>query len=70
MSEILKALDTAIVPFLVKYFNKLFSSGLNPTEWTKAIIVPLYKTGDINNVDKHRGNIFTYIVSRRFTILA
>ena len=43
MSEILKALDTAIVPFLVKYFNKLFSSGLYPTEWTKAIIVPLHK---------------------------
>ena len=28
MSEILKASDTAIVPFLVKYFHKLFSSGL------------------------------------------
>ena len=43
MSEILKALDTAIVPFLVKCFNKLFSSGLYPTEWTKAIIVPLHE---------------------------
>ena len=30
MSEILKALDTAIVPFLVKYFT-LFSFGLYPT---------------------------------------
>ena len=55
MSEILKALDTAIVPFLVKYFHKLFSSGLYPTEWTKAIIVSLYKKGDINNVDNYRG---------------
>ena len=38
MGEILKALDTSLVPFLVKYFNKLFSSGLYPTEWTKAMI--------------------------------
>ena len=75
MSEILKALDTASVPFLVKYFNKLFSSGLYPTEWTKAIIVPLHKKGDINNVDTYRGifllnvlsKIFTYIVNRRRT---
>ena len=75
MSEILKALDTAIVPFLVKYFNKLFSSGLNPTEWTKAIIAPLHKKGDINNVDNNRGisllnvlsKIFTYIVNKRLT---
>ena len=78
MSEILAALDTAVVPFLVKYFNKLFSSGLNPTEWTKAIIVPLHKKGDINNVDNYRGisllnvlsKIFTYIVNRRLTTLA
>ena len=76
MSEILKALDTAIVPFLVKYFNELFSSG--PTEWTKAIIVPLHKKGDINNVDNNRGisllnvlsKIFTYIVNRRLTTWA
>ena len=78
MSEILKALDTAIVPFLVKYFNKLFSSGLHPTEWTKAIIVPLHKKGGINNVDNYRGiyllnvlsKIFTYIVNRRLTTWA
>ena len=78
MSEILKALDTAIVPFLVKYFNKLFSSGPYPTEWTKAIRVSLYKKGDINNVDNYRGisllnvlsKIFTYIVNRRLTTWA
>ena len=78
MSEILKALDTAIVPFLVKYFNKLVSSGLYPTEWAKAIIVSLYKKGDINNVDNYRGisllnvlsKTFTYIVNRRLTTWA
>ena len=78
MSEILKALDTAIVPSLFTYFNELFSFCLYPTEWTKAIIVSLYKKGDINNVDNYRGisllnvlsKIFTYIVNRRLTTWA
>ena len=78
MSEILKALDTAIVPFLVKYFNKLFSSSLYPTKRTKVITVPLHTTGAINNVDNYRGislinvlsKIFTYIVNRRLTTWA
>ena len=77
MSEILKALDTAIVPLLVKYF-KLFSFGLYPTEWTRAIIVPLHMIGDIDNVDNYRGvsllnvlsKICTYIVNRRLTTWA
>ena len=75
MGEILKALDTSLLPFLMKYFNKLFSFGLYPTEWTKAIIVPLHKKADINKVDNYKGislpnvlsKVFTYIVNRRLT---
>ena len=74
-NETLKALDTAITPFLVKYVNKLFSSGSSPIEWTKAIIVPLHKKGDISDVDNYRGislpnvpsKVFTHIVNRRLT---
>ena len=51
INEILKALDTAITPFLVKYVIKLFSSGSYTIEWTNSIIVPLHKKGDINDVD-------------------
>ena len=79
INEILKALDTAITPFLVKYFNKLFSSGSYTIEWTKDIIVPLHKKGVINDVDNYRGisllnvlskvlsKVFTHIVNRRLT---
>ena len=78
MSEILKALDTAIVPSLFTYFNELFSFCLYPTEWTKTMIVPLHKKVDINNVDNYRGisllnvlsKIFTNIVNRRLTTWA
>ena len=51
MTEIVKALDTAITPCLVNYFHKLFSSGSYPTDWTNSTIVPLHKKGDINDVD-------------------
>ena len=51
MTEIVKALDTAITPCLVNYFHKLFSSGSYPIDWTNSKIVPLHKKGDINDVD-------------------
>ena len=46
IGEILKPAEESIVPFLVKYFNKLFKEGSFPVEWTKGIIVPLHKKGD------------------------
>ena len=55
ISEILKAAEDSLVPFLVKYFNKLFKERSFPTEWTKAIIVPLHKKGDPNYTDSYRG---------------
>ena len=55
IGEILKAAEESIVPFLVKYFNKLFKEGSFPIEWTKAIIVPLRKKGDPNDMDNYRG---------------
>ena len=43
IGEIVKVAEESIVPFFVKYFNKLFKEGSFPTEWTKAIVVPLHK---------------------------
>ena len=59
----------------MNYFNKLFSSGSYTIEWTKAIIVPLHKKFDINDVDNYRGisllnvlsKVFTHTVNRRLT---
>ena len=43
IAEMLKAAEQEITPFLTKYFNVLFSSSQFPSEWTKAIIIPLHK---------------------------
>ena len=69
----MKAAEESIVPFFVKYFNKLFKEGLFPAEWTKAIIVPLHKKGDPNDMDNYRGisllsvlgKVFTFILNKR-----
>ena len=42
IGEILKAAEESIVPFLVKYFNKLFKESSFRIEWTKAKFSLLY----------------------------
>ena len=75
IGEILKAAEESIVPFLVRYFNKLFKEGSFPIEWAKAIIVPLHKKGDPSDMDNYRGisllgvlgKVFTFILNKRLT---
>ena len=62
-----------ILPVLNKLFNRLFSNGYFPSCWSKSILVPLHKKGDINNPENYRGiclldvmaKIFTSIFNRR-----
>ena len=75
INEVLKASEKEITPFLVQYFNKIFNTGIFPEAWTKSIIVPIHKKGDVNNVDNYRGislidgvnKLFTHIINKRIT---
>ena len=55
ISELLKSADGSVVPFLVRYFNKLFSSGRYPDSWSEAVIQPLYEKDDPSIPDNCRG---------------
>jgi hypothetical protein len=44
--EFLKIGREVLAPVLTIVFNKLFLSGSYPTEWSKGVIVPCYKSGD------------------------
>jgi hypothetical protein len=48
LAEMLKLVDNSAVRFLTKLFNILFDREVYPDEWTKAIIVPMYKKGDVD----------------------
>jgi hypothetical protein len=66
-AEFFKVADNIISPFLTKFFNCLFDRGVFPEDWTKAVIVPLFKKGDPNIVDNYRGISLLCIMSKIFT---
>ncbi len=75
ISEFLKNSACSVVPFLVRYLNKLFSSGSYPDNWSEAVIQPLHKKGDPNIPDNYRGisllnicgKLYSYIINKRLT---
>ena len=75
IGEFFKNSAASVVPFLVKYFNKLFTSGSYPEDWSEAIIHPLHKKGDVDSPDNYRGisllcicsKLYSYILNKRLT---
>ena len=75
-NEMLKHTHTDIVPFLTKLFQHIFENKLFPTEWTKSVIVPIHKKGDLNNCSNYRpisltsllSKIYTFILNKRLTV--
>ena len=67
IGEFFKNCATHVVPFLVQYFNKLFSSGLYPDNWSEAVIQPLFKKGDPEIPDSYRGTSLLSICSKLYS---
>ena len=42
---------TTAVPFLTRCCHKVFTDGTYPEDWTRAVIIPLHKKGDLENPD-------------------
>ena len=54
-AEMPKASDNIVVTFFTKLFNKIFSEGGYPKQWTRSVIVPLFKKGDKDIPNNYRG---------------
>ena len=54
-AEMLKASDNIAVTFFTKLFNKVFSEGRYQEQWTRSVIVPLFKKGDKDIPNNYRG---------------
>ena len=67
MPEMLKLSGNTIVPFLTRCFNKVFTDGTYPEEWTRAVIIPLHKKGDLENPDNYRGIFLLSVISKCYT---
>ena len=67
VGEMLKSGGELTIHFLRELFNKIFDSGVYPKEWSKAIVVPIFKKGDRDNPDNHRGVSLINITCKCFT---
>jgi exonuclease III len=60
-------------PMLLKLFNAILKSGYFPESWSSGIIIPVFKKGDVSDVNNYRGitlvshvaKLFTSILNRR-----
>ena len=66
-NEMLHAASPFIVEFLLHIFQYLFINGIYPLEWTKSIIIPIHKKGNINNCDNYRPISLTSLLSKLYT---
>ena len=75
LNEFLIAGKDILTPYITMLFDKILQSGYYPTSWTEGIIVPIHKSGDINDSENYRGitllsifgKLFTRILNNRLT---
>jgi hypothetical protein len=73
LNEMLKSSEPFVIDFLVDLFNNIFYSGNFPEEWSKAILVPVYKSANPSLTSNYRGisiisavcKCYTSILNRR-----
>ena len=53
--------------FLTKLFNVPFDEGVYLEEWSKAIVVPIFKKGSENIIDNYRGIPLLSLISKCYT---
>ena len=52
---------------LCKLFNFIFENNLYPGSWTRGIVVPVPKKGDLSDVNNYRGITLTSILSKIYS---
>jgi hypothetical protein len=67
--ELFKACKEIISPTLCKLFNIMLNNCLYPESWTKGIIIPVPKKGDLNDINNYRGITLTSIFSKFFSTM-
>ena len=66
---------SVLLPVIVRLFNRFFTTGEFPEQWTQIIIIPIHKKGSMNNADNYRGialidilsKVYINIITRRLT---
>ena len=67
LANMLKLAGDTAVRFLTKLFSAVFDEGVYPEEWSKAIIIPIFKKGNKNNTYNYRGISVLSLFSKCYT---
>ena len=65
--EFYKVNSSILKEHLYILFNKIFEIQSYPTEWSKSLIYPLHKKGNLANVQNYRGISLLNVISKIFT---
>lgn len=69
LNEFLIHYKDIFLPILEKLFNVILHTGYFPESWTKSVIVPVFKKGDIHDVSNYRGISLVSHVAKFFTTI-
>ena len=67
LNEFLIEFKDTLLPMLHDLFNNVLDSGYFPDSWTKAIILPVFKKGNVNEVKNYRGISLISNLGKSFT---
>jgi hypothetical protein len=63
---VIKNLSTELTPALTVLFQQILITGVYPTDWKRANIVPIHKAGSRNDVSNYRPVSLTSVISKVF----
>jgi hypothetical protein len=63
--EILKMGGEAMIPYLARLLDTTINNGTIPSDWKKAVVVPIYKGGDRSVVKHYRPVSLTSVVCKQ-----
>ena len=66
-AEILKASGNIAITFFTQLFNQIFSEGVYPEQWSRSVIVTLFKKGDKDIPNNYRGILLQRVASKCYT---
>ena len=68
-NDMLKATVEITAPVITEIFNRIVKSECFPKIWSLGLIIPLFKSGDINDVNNYRGITINSCLSKLLMLL-
>jgi len=59
----------SLMSIMLSLFNRIFDNGVLSDCWNSALIVPIYKQGDVNEPINYRGISLLDILGKIFSVI-